>query len=123
MRSSGPTATAWISPRPNRGRIKCCCGGLEGMVKYGMGNIASSGYVARVDTGLCDGCGKCEASCPFGAVKVDGASAVLWEKCMGCGVCEGQCPRQAVQLVRDERKGVPFDVRMLAGPPAGGPRA
>jgi ferredoxin len=94
---------------------KCCCGGLEGMVKYGMGNIASSGYVARVDAEQCDGCGKCEQSCPFGAATVDGTSAVLWEKCMGCGVCEGQCPQQAMSLVRDERKGIPFDVRMITG--------
>lgn len=93
----------------------CCCGGLEGMVKYGMGNIASSGYVARVDGERCDGCGRCEASCPFGAAKVNGLSIVSWEKCMGCGVCEGQCPQQAITLVRDERKGLPFDVRMLAG--------
>lgn len=94
---------------------KCCCGGLEGMVKYGMGNIASSGYVASVNASLCDGCGNCEASCPFGAAAVDGTSVVRWEKCMGCGVCESQCPRQAISLVRDERKGLPFDVRMLAG--------
>jgi MinD superfamily P-loop ATPase len=67
-----------------------------------------------VDEGRCDGCGKCEQSCPFGAARVDGTSAVLWEKCMGCGVCEGQCPQKAVTLVRDERKGIPFDVRVIA---------
>ncbi len=92
----------------------CCCGGLEGMVKYGMGNIASSGYVAQVDEGGCDGCGACERSCPFGAASVNGKSKVLWEKCMGCGVCEGRCPQRAITLVRDERKGIPFDVRALA---------
>jgi ferredoxin len=92
----------------------CCCGGLEGMVRYGMGNIASSGYVASVDALLCDGCGKCEASCPFGAAAVKGTSTIQWVKCMGCGVCEGQCPSRAITLVRDERKGAPFDVRMLA---------
>jgi len=93
---------------------KCCCGGLEGMVKYGMGNIASSGYVARIDEASCNGCGKCERSCPFGsATTAGGTSSILWEKCMGCGVCEGQCPRHAITLVRDERKGIPFDVRMM----------
>ncbi len=93
---------------------KCCCGGLEGMVKYGMGNIASSGYVASVDASLCDGCGACETVCPFRAVSaVDGKSAVLWERCMGCGVCEARCPRKAMSLVRDEKKGLPFDVRLM----------
>ena len=93
---------------------KCCCGGLEGMVKYGMGNIASSGYVAAVDASLCDGCGLCEKTCPFNAARVDGVSAVQWEKCMGCGVCAGQCPRGAMSLVRDQKKGLSFDVRMMA---------
>jgi Pyruvate/2-oxoacid:ferredoxin oxidoreductase delta subunit len=32
---------------------------------------------------------------------------------MGCGVCEAQCPNDALELVRDERKGVPLDVRAL----------
>ena len=34
---------------------------------------------------------------------------------MGCGVCLGRCPNEAMTLVRDERKGIPLDVRMLAG--------
>lgn len=33
---------------------------------------------------------------------------------MGCGFCVDQCPQQAVALVRDERKGAPLDVRVLA---------
>jgi ferredoxin len=92
---------------------KCCCGGLEGMVKYGMGNIASSGFVAVVDSSICDGCGKCGQTCPFNAIKVNGVSSVQWEKCMGCGVCAGQCPNSAMSLIRDEKKGIPFDVRLL----------
>jgi NAD-dependent dihydropyrimidine dehydrogenase PreA subunit len=92
---------------------KCCCGGLEGMAKYQIGNIASSGYVAAVTTAKCDGCGKCERACPFNAMEVNEVSTVRWEKCMGCGVCEGQCPNGAISLVRDEKKGLPFDVRTL----------
>jgi NAD-dependent dihydropyrimidine dehydrogenase PreA subunit len=38
---------------------------------------------------------------------------VIWEKCMGCGVCEGHCDTGAIVLVRDERKGVPLDVREI----------
>jgi ferredoxin len=33
---------------------------------------------------------------------------------MGCGVCEGQCTTGAISLLRDERKGMPMDVRLMA---------
>jgi ferredoxin len=92
---------------------KCCCGGLEGMNKYGMGNIASSGYLAVVDASLCNGCGRCAQACPFNAVQVSGTSSVVWDTCMGCGVCVDQCAQSAISLVRDEKKGIPFDVRMM----------
>lgn len=91
----------------------CCCGGLEGMVKHGMSNIASSGFVASVDESLCEGCGACEKACPFKAVAVNTTSMVNGERCMGCGVCEAACSRGALSLKRDERKGLPFDVRMM----------
>ncbi len=93
---------------------KCCCGGIETMVKYGTPMVASSGFVARVDASKCEACGTCEKSCPFGAIKTDKTAAVNWEKCMGCGVCEAKCPNQAMSLVRDEKKGIPFDVRVMA---------
>ena len=93
---------------------KCCCGGIEAMVKYGIPMIASSGYVAQVDETLCTACATCEDACPFGAVQVDGTAVVDWEICMGCGVCVGQCPNEARSLIRDERKGIPLDVRLLA---------
>jgi formate hydrogenlyase subunit 6/NADH:ubiquinone oxidoreductase subunit I len=92
---------------------KCCCGGLEAMVKYGNPIVASSGYVAQVDEKLCAACGSCENACPFKAIKIEESANVNWEKCMGCGVCEGQCPNGAISLVRDERKGIPLDVRLL----------
>lgn len=41
-------------------------------------------------------------------------AAVDWEACMGCGVCVAQWPFEAVELVRDERKGESLDVRLLA---------
>jgi len=93
---------------------KCCCGGVEAMVKYGVPVLASSGDVAQVREILCGACGTCEDTCPFGAVQVNGLAAVNWETCMGCGVCAGQCPNQAIGLARDERKGNPLDVRLLA---------
>jgi len=81
---------------------------------YGTPMMASSGYVAQVDETLCVACDTCKEACPFGAIQVDGMAVVKWEACMGCGVCMGQCPNKAVSLVRDERKGAPLDVRLLA---------
>ena len=99
---------------------KCCCGGIETMVKYGAPTMISSGYVAKVDEALCTACGTCEDICPFGAIHMNDKAIVKWETCMGCGVCEGQCPGEAISLVRDERKGIPMDVRLLVQKPAVG---
>lgn len=93
---------------------KCCCGGIESMVRLGVPMVASSGYVAQVDDALCAACGTCEETCPFTAIQVKDVAVINWEACMGCGVCTGQCPEEAVSLVRDERKGTPLDVRLLA---------
>jgi NAD-dependent dihydropyrimidine dehydrogenase PreA subunit len=92
---------------------KCCCGGIEAMMKYGNPVVASSGYIAQVDEMLCDACGTCVEVCPFDAVSMELVSVVSWSDCMGCGVCVGQCPSEAIDLVRDEQKGIPFDVRMV----------
>jgi ferredoxin len=93
---------------------KCCCGGIEVMRKYDSPAMASSGYVAQVDATLCTACGTCVEACPFEAISLNDVSEINWAKCMGCGVCVGQCPSQALALERDERKGIPLDVRLLA---------
>jgi electron transfer flavoprotein alpha subunit len=71
--------------------------------------------VVKVDESACLACGKCAENCAFGALSVNGPSKVDREKCMGCGgVCARRCPNDAVTLIRDERKEVPLDVRVLA---------
>lgn len=92
----------------------CCCAGIEAMLKRGAPMVASSGYVAQVDSTLCAACGTCEETCPFGAIHVNGGAMVDREACMGCGACTALCPNEAISLVRDERKGPPLDVRRLA---------
>ncbi len=92
---------------------QCCCGGIQAMRDYGVPMVCSSGYVAQVDEDQCAACGTCQDACPFNAITVDGVSRVDWERCMGCGVCEDQCGQGAIRLVRDERKGIPLDVRAL----------
>lgn len=93
---------------------KCCCFGIEAMMAYGTPMVASSGYMAVVEENTCTACGMCRKACPFDAISMQDSSVVHWDKCMGCGVCAGQCPREALSLVRDDRKGIPLDVRLLA---------
>jgi ferredoxin len=92
---------------------KCCCGGIEAMVKRGAPMVIASGYVAQVDAARCQACGTCADACPFEAIHVDGTSHVAWETCMGCGICESQCPHDAITLALDARKDPPLDVRSL----------
>ena len=84
------------------------------MVEYGMPLMASSGYVSQVNAAQCTPCPVCEDACPFGAIRVEGTAVINRDICMGCGVCVGQCPMKALSLVRDESKGKPLDVRLLA---------
>lgn len=83
------------------------------MVKYGIPMMASSGYVATVDETLCSACGACADFCAFGAIILDEQSVIDWEKCVGCGVCVDQCPNDALTLTRDEKKGIPLEMKVL----------
>jgi ferredoxin/coenzyme F420-reducing hydrogenase delta subunit len=57
--------------------------------------------VARVHLDECNGCARCAADCPYGAVEMrprsDGAAfaqeaLVRAAQCVGCGICVGACP-------------------------------
>ena len=56
---------------------------------------------ARVDLANCNGCARCFADCPFGAIDMvrrsDGLAyeqeaQVVTDMCMSCGICVGACP-------------------------------
>ena len=80
------------------------------MVRHAIPMMSSSGYVAEVQTSDCEGCGRCEAACPFGAVHVNGKAQVDRDVCLGCGVCVPACPEHGLTLIeRDERVITPVD--------------
>jgi Pyruvate/2-oxoacid:ferredoxin oxidoreductase delta subunit len=92
---------------------KCCCGGIEVMVRHGIPMMTSSGYLAEVDDTKCAACGECRKACPFDAIRVDGHALIQRAACLGCGICVEQCGHHALRLVRDPSRGVPLDVRLL----------
>lgn len=54
--------------------------------------------VVRLAEG-CDGCGRCMASCLYGALQcADHSLELLSEHCVGCGMCVAICPKKALQL-------------------------
>jgi MinD superfamily P-loop ATPase len=53
--------------------------------------------VATVDAELCTGCGICRQVCAFGAPRLLGRSAIVFEEmCHGCGLCTRACPEGAM---------------------------
>ncbi|MFZ5943162.1 MAG: 4Fe-4S binding protein [Bacillota bacterium] len=87
---------------------KCCCLGLEAMVKHGVPMLAPSGFSAEIHKEICITCGVCIKKCPFEAIAP--SFEVQKEKCMGCGVCVSACNKNAILLHRDETRGIPLDV-------------
>jgi ferredoxin len=91
----------------------CCCGAMQAQ-QNGTPMIASSGYVAVVDTDLCAGCGECADLCQFAAISVhDGFAEIDVAACMGCGVCVAYCLQEAIDLTREPTKGEPLEIREL----------
>ncbi len=103
----------------------CCCFGteVERMARKipGLGPLnitAPSGYSVVTDMSKCKADGAC-TSCPYLAREIvqtaEGKKLVYhYDLCMGCGACIQRCPHGAISLVRDENKGVPFDVEAFA---------
>lgn len=87
----------------------CCCGAMQAQ-RSGTQMLASSGYVAVVDTEQCVQCGDCVQHCQFSAIALEDAAVINGEECMGCGICVGQCQTGAIQLVRMESKGTPLEI-------------
>jgi len=80
--------------------------------------------VARVSPENCNGCGRCFADCPFGAVVIDprsdgrrapGVARVLPALCTACGICAGACPSSTpFRSIADLVTGIDLPQRPLA---------
>mgnify|MGYP001162885241 FL=1 len=90
---------------------KCCCLGLEAMVKHGIPMLSPSGFCAEINKDKCVNCGLCTKKCPFNAVS--SFYEVIENKCMGCGVCVAICKANAISLRKDPAKGIPLDIDAL----------
>jgi NAD-dependent dihydropyrimidine dehydrogenase PreA subunit len=90
----------------------CCCGAMRAQ-RSGTRMLASSGYVAQVDSELCVQCEKCVENCQFSAIQMEETAVVDQETCMGCGICVGQCDTGAIKLERMESKGEPLEIETM----------
>lgn len=65
------------------------------------GKARVEAVTSKVDPEICSGCGLCEATCAFGALKLDPNRRVMTVNavlCKGCGACAVACPSKAIQL-------------------------
>ncbi|MEN8128218.1 MAG: 4Fe-4S binding protein [Planctomycetota bacterium] len=54
---------------------------------------------AKVDSGVCTGCGACVDSCPSEAIEMqDGKAVIIVANCVDCGVCVDECPVEAISM-------------------------
>lgn len=72
------------------------------------GHWPISRYVARLDPQSCNGCGRCERRCPFGAIEIKKSAdpdrpptvSLDADQCRGCGVCAVGCRQTAIEMVK-----------------------
>ncbi|NTW29178.1 MAG: P-loop NTPase [Coriobacteriia bacterium] len=56
--------------------------------------------VAEVDSTACTACGVCRNACAYGASRIFGPSAIVFDElCHGCGLCVDMCPTGAMHEV------------------------
>jgi electron transfer flavoprotein alpha subunit len=54
----------------------------------------------NIDRAICNLCGLCQKSCPFGAISADDEKVTVDERCTLCGACVNACPQSALSIER-----------------------
>jgi ferredoxin len=62
--------------------------------------IATSGYLSKVDTELCESCEICVEHCQMGAITMNNEDIAIVDedRCIGCGACANLCPTDAIDM-------------------------
>jgi electron transfer flavoprotein alpha subunit len=54
----------------------------------------------KIDHPICNLCGLCQKSCPFGAISAGEEKVTVDERCTLCGACVNVCPQSALSIER-----------------------
>jgi electron transfer flavoprotein alpha subunit len=54
----------------------------------------------KIDHQICNLCGLCQKSCPFGAISAGEETVTVDERCTLCGACVNVCPQAALSIER-----------------------
>ena len=86
---------------------KCCCETFQSYYRGSSPTVTYTAYIARIDGGICSGCGVCVDVCPMEAIEITGDIAGIGEaKCIGCGLCAYHCNTSALALERTGQREV-----------------
>ena len=87
----------------------CCCEAMIAARRFShFRPVHTTNFLPVVDSGACNGCGRCVNACPVGSISLVSAQDPRHRKrkearldqdtCLGCGVCVSACQRSALSL-------------------------
>lgn len=82
--------------------------------------MSGSDVMVYIDSGRCQGCGRCVEACPAEALRLEGGVAQIDQtRCTGCEACLEVCPEKAILSVRASgSREEALEVIEPTGPPA-----
>lgn len=84
------------------------------------GKVTPEAAIARVNEAFCQGCGRCEEACEFGAPRVSRNGRLMpvcsinEALCKGCGACAVVCPTGAISVKHFTRQQILAEIEALS---------